>query len=729
MPSFFSIRSAFRPLRARWLALLLVVFAGGEGLQAAHLIGGELSYTQVNDSVYVVRLKIYRDCAGGGAGFDNPAYLFLYDDAGTYLGFRQLNSPVITSIPVVSDDPCLSIPPGLCVEEGIYQDTVLLPPLPGGYALTYQRCCRNPTIDNIVAPGDVGSTYVEFIPGTDDVAFNSGPVYTNFPPVVLCADAPINFDHSATDLDGDSLVYSLCAPYLGASDVCPRPAGPASPPGCPDNPGPPPYVEVPYTGTFTGAVPLPATPALSIDPNTGLLTGTPTLAGQYVVGVCVEEYRDGVLLGTHVRDFQFNVVNCTPVVVASTPSVVLDCEDYTVAFENFSTGASDYFWDFGVPGVAGDTSVLAVPPLFVYPDTGTYELTLIANPGFLCADTAFATVSIYPTLVGGWDFTASCSGIPVVFTDTSTSQVAGTIDSWTWTLGDGTVLGDQNPVYQYADGGNYNVQLIVGTDRGCFDTITKLVEVLPGPDVNFAVPNICQDEFPNFNNLTTIATGTVTEWQWDFGNGDTSGMEDPSYLYPAPGTFDVQLVALSANGCSDTANQILQVGRVPETDAGPGGTIDYLDLFPLDGTGTGDIVWTPGIHLDDPNAIDPVFTGWETTTFTLTITSADGCSAVDTVTVFVRPQEVLDVPTAFSPNGDGINDGFELLDNDIASVEYFQIYNRWGEMVFQTNDVDAAWDGTYKGKPQDNGTYVWILRATGALGQVFEQRGTITLVR
>jgi gliding motility-associated-like protein len=724
--------------RARVLGALLLpllVFAGGEKLKAAHLIGGELSYTQVNDSVYVVQLKIYRDCAGFGAGFDNPAYLFLYDNGGAYLGFRQLSSPAITNIPIVSDDPCLSIPPGLCVQEGIYLDTLVLPPLPGGYALTYQRCCRNPTIDNIVAPGDVGSTYVEFIPGTFAAPVNSGPVFNNFPPVVLCADAPINFDHSATDLDGDSLVYSLCAPFEGSTPLCPRPAGPFTGAGCPDQPGPPPYVEVPYSGTFTGAVPLPATPALAIDPVTGLLTGTPTLAGQYVVGVCVQEYRDGVLLGTHIRDFQFNVVNCTPVVVASTPSVVLDCEDYTVSFDNLSTGATEFFWDFGVPGVAGDTSDLAVPPLFVYPDTGTYFLTLIANPGFLCADTAFATVSIYPTLVGGWDVKASCSGIPVVFTDTSTSEVAGNIDSWNWSLGDGTVLTDQSPTYQYADGGDYNVRLIVGTDRGCFDTITKLVEVLPGPDVDFFVPDLCEDELPSFSNLTTTPPGTaVSEWQWSFGNGDTSGVEDPVYAYAAPGTFDVQLVAFSANGCSDTANQILNVGRVPETDAGTGGTVDYLELFNLNGSGTGggapgDIVWTPGTYLDDPNAIDPVFTGWETTTFTLTITSEDGCSLSDTVTVFVRPLEVLDIPTAFSPNGDGMNDGFELLDNDIASVEYFQIYNRWGELVFQTNDVDAVWDGTYKGKPQDNGTYVWVLRATGLLGQVFEQRGTVTLVR
>jgi gliding motility-associated-like protein len=135
------------------------------------------------------------------------------------------------------------------------------------------------------------------------------------------------------------------------------------------------------------------------------------------------------------------------------------------------------------------------------------------------------------------------------------------------------------------------------------------------------------------------------------------------------------------------------------------------------------------VHLDDPRRIDPVFTAWETTTFTLTITSEDGCSASDTVTVFVRPQEVLDLPNAFSPNGDGVNDVFELLDNDIADLAFFRIWNRWGELVFETTDLDAGWDGTYKGQPQETGTYVYAVRATGLLGQEFVGQGSFTLVR
>lgn len=712
----------------RWL-LLLPMLALTPGLKAAHLIGGELNYRCVNDSTYIIDLVIYRDCAGGGAGFDNPAYVFVYDDAGTYLNFFSLGSPTITSLPVTSDNPCLSIPPGICVEKGVYSSTINLPPSAGGYSLVYQRCCRNSTIDNLVDPGGTGSTYLETIPPTADAICNSSPVFSNFPPIVLCAGEPIFFDQSATDLDADSLVYSLCAPYSGASSGCPFPAGPATAGGCPDQPPSPPYTPVSYLAGFSAANPLPGGPPLSIDPVTGLLTGTPLIPGQYVVGVCAQEYRDGVLINTHVRDFQFNVATCEPLVSAAIPDFILDCEDKTVFFDNMSSGASSWFWDFGVPGIGTDTSSAFEPAPFTYPDTGIYLLTLIANPGFVCADTAYATVGIFPTLIGGWSFSAGCSGLPVVFTDTSVSTQAGTIESWSWSFGDGSTSNMQNPVYEYADGGNYVVQLIVGTSRGCLDTIVQIVNVSPGPNASFTTFDICQDQQAVFINETTITTGTITDWLWNFGNGETSTEEDPFYDYPVSGDYTVSLIATSANGCTDTAYQDISVGFVPLADAGPGATVDYLTTYVLNGSGGGSYLWSPSTFLSDSTAEDPIFTAWVTTFFTLVVTSEDNCVATDTVSVRVLPKTVLDVPNAFSPNGDGSNDLLILLTNDIQELYYFRIYNRWGELLFETTSIDQGWDGTYNGKEQEVGSYVYTVQALGAEDEIVDRRGTVVLVR
>lgn len=712
------------------LVLLAALLITASSTRAAHLIGGELSYRYLgNDSVYEVTLRIYRDCLGGGAPFDNPAYVFVYDTTGTLFDLLQLPIPSITSVPATSDNPCLTVPPGICVEEGIYIDTVFLPPVTGGYDMIYQRCCRNATIDNLIDPGSTGSTYVQHVTGPDEAAGNSSPEFVNFPPIVLCADDPINFDHSAFDPDGDSLVYSLCAPFSGASSTCPRPAGPFTGFGCPPEPGPGPFDLVEYIAGFGGANPLPATPPLSIDPVSGLLTGTATAPGQFVVAVCVEEYRDGVLLGTHVRDVQFNVTECTPLIVASTPDLILDCDDLAVEFENFSTGADEYLWDFGVAGVITDTSTID-EPIFNFPDTGTYLVTLIANPGFVCADTAYAEVNIFPSLFGGWTFSSGCSGVPVLFDDTSFSTGAGDIISWAWDFGDGTTSTDTDPEYQYANGGLYNVSLTVTTDKGCTETINQNVDVQPGPDAQFAFDDVCADETAFFDNLTTISSGTIlVGYTWYFGDGDISNDEDAEHDYPGPGDYEVLLVAETTSGCIDSLSDSIRIGIVPIADAGPGDSVEFLTPVVLDGSGDGFYSWTPTDGLSDPNTQDPIFDGSETTTFILEVTSIDGCTDYDTVTIFVYPKEILEMPTAFSPNGDGVNDEFAILWNDIAVLDEFSIYNRWGELVYSSNNLERGWDGRVNGKDQEVGSYVYVIRATGDLGQPFERRGVFYLVR
>ena len=699
---------------------------------ATHLIGGEMNYEALNDSTYVVKLRIFRDCFGGAIGFDNPAYLFIYDGAGTYLSFVQLIAPAVTPVPATGDNPCLSVPPGICVEEGFYQDTLILPPSPGGYDLVYQRCCRNGTIANIIDPGSTGSTYWEHIPGPDEISgLNSSPAFVNFPPVVICTDDPLNFDHSAIDLDGDSLVYELCAPYLGASDDCPRPAGPATIGfGCPEDPGPPPYSEVPWLGGFSGTFPLPATPVLSIDPNTGLLTGTATTPGQYVVGVCVKEYRNDTLINTHTRDVQFNVVECDPLVVASIPDFILDCEDRTVDLVNSSTGADSYSWDYGDPTSTMDTSSAFDPGGWTYPDTGIYIVTLIANPGFVCADTAYAEVNIFPTLIGGWQHRSGCSGTPVIFTDTSVSTGAGLIESWSWSFGDGMVSSEQDPMYQYVNGGTYTVQMIVTTDKGCIDTISRSIDVIPGPDALWEADTVCFGETMFFDNQSTISTGTLLlSYNWDFGDGTTSTDVDPEHDYTANGTYTVTLIAITDSGCEDTLTKDVYVGRTPVADAGLGDTVEFLTNVPLMGSGLGDYLWIPGVNLDDPTAQNPIFAAWESTEFILTITSADGCIDRDTVYIHVLPQEILEIPTAFSPNGDGVNDTYNLFWNDISELYEFSIYNRWGEQIFFTTDLEVGWDGMYKGKMQDVGTYVVVIRALGAEGSLINIRENVYLVR
>jgi len=286
----------FKKVLASVSLLFLVI---GHSCFATHIVGGEIFYKCLGNNDYEVTLKVYRDCINGQAPFDNPAAVGVFDANGTLITTMMLPLPGSTPLPVTLNNPCYVPPANVCVEEAVYVGNVNLPPIAGGYYLSYQRCCRNNTILNLVNPGNVGATYMGFIPDPATVSCNSAPHYNNFPPLFLCAGLPLVFDHSATDPDGDSLAYELCDPYDGATAVSPMPVPPAAPP----------YGYVPFDAVsgYSGSYPMSANPALAIDPVTGLLTGTPNMIGQWVVGVCVKEYRHGVLLSTNKRDFQFNI--------------------------------------------------------------------------------------------------------------------------------------------------------------------------------------------------------------------------------------------------------------------------------------------------------------------------------------------------------------------------------------------------------------------------------------
>ncbi len=717
----------------KYLKLLLLSSMIGLAQQskASHIIGGEIAYACIGPNQYLVTLILYRDCTSF-TPFDNPAYMSIYTQDNIFVDNFTLSSPIITDVPAESDNPCLDAPDDVCVEQAIYTAIVTVPDGDEGYILVYQRCCRNAGIVNIETPDDVGATYTQEIPPAADAECNISPIFNDFPPTVICVSDPIVFDHSATDLDGDSLAYEFYWPYQGA--------GPFDP--APTIASPPPYDGVVWVGGYDEDYPVDALPVFVINTETGVLTGTASAEGRYVVGVVCKEYRDGVWLGDHIRDFQFNVVECSPTVVAqmTIEDIIFDdvdpvdeylnCTDFTVFFDNFSIGGTEYFWDFG----DGFTSA-EIDPTHTYADTGTYYVMLIANPGFVCADTAIGIIKLYNTLVAEYDYSAGCSGTPVIFTDLSNSTEAGTIDSWTWNFADGFSSTEQNPEHEYADGGTYTVLLTVTTDKGCESIISYDILVEPGPDVDFEFDDVCQNEPAVFNNLTTITTGSISSYFWDFGDGQTSTEDEPSHFYDAPGTFTVTLIAFSSNGCSDTLTADIYIGELPFADAGPDQTVEYLATFTLDGTGVGTFLWFPQNPIIIPANIssltiaDPTVELAETTTFLLTVTSPDGCSETDTVTIFVNQITIVEVPSAFSPNGDGINDEIFVLNHEVGELLEYTIFNRWGQIIFSTQDINGGWDGSIEGTEAEMGTYVYLVRAIGLGGEFFQRQGNITLVR
>jgi len=272
----------------RYLLPCLFILLGLQ-VEARHIIGGEVTYVCRGENIYDFTMRIYRDCAGNGACFDAqtncqtgpPANAHVtFFNGTTILDVLFLNAPTVRSIEPNLSNPCLIAPPNVCVEEGVYTFSVQLPNTGNTITMAYQRCCRNVTINNIVNPEDVGATYLaEIFPVTQD-SCNSSPTFNDFPPIVICQGEDVNFDHSATDPEGDSLVYAFCTPFNGGgNNFMGGPSVTDAPDGVTPNPETaPPYDPVRFLTGFSVESPLNISsnrdePDITIDSETGLISG------------------------------------------------------------------------------------------------------------------------------------------------------------------------------------------------------------------------------------------------------------------------------------------------------------------------------------------------------------------------------------------------------------------------------------------------------------------------
>ncbi len=403
-------------------AVLGCLLAGNLQAFAAHLVGGELSYVCLGGDNHRIELVVYRDCnCVSCADFDDPAHITIFDGEGNFVDVVDMFSPDIVEIPIDTEELCLENAPDVCIQRANYELEISLPASSTGYQLVYQRCCRNNTIANLLDPGAQGSTYVIGVPpaapGSD--CNNSSPQFDNFPPIVICANSPLIFDHSATDADGDSLVYSICEPLLGASTADPYPAQASFPP----------YQAVEWLAPYGPDNQLASDPPMSVDPVTGLLTAFPNTLGQFVVGICVSEYRDGVLLSTNSRDFQFNVADCAIVEALANIDIGENdtiCLGESVQLIGQAFSADSWYWE--PPFSLNNSDILN--PVATPTTTTTYTLTVV-NLAAGCGATAQITIHVVnPITANAGEDQSFCPGQTVQLNGSG-----GDIYSWSPTDG------------------------------------------------------------------------------------------------------------------------------------------------------------------------------------------------------------------------------------------------------------------------------------------------------
>ena len=717
-----------RRRRNKSLLFTVVLILSSLKLSATHIVGGEITYACLGNNKYEVNLHVYRDCYNGVPPFDNPASLGIFDVNDQFLQsvnliWNQLDDTLL----IYLNNPCLTRPPNVCVHRTTYRTIITLLPRPGGYKLVYQRCCRNELIRNIPFPEDVGITIISEIKDEAIAGCNNSAVYTNWPPLAICAHEPIDFDHSASDSDGDSLAYRLCTPLSGADPLNPMPQ--------PPNEGP--YMEVSWKPPYSISNLLGGQP-LQIDPNTGFMTGIPNMVGNFVVGVCVDEFREGINISTTRRDFQYNVADCgVPIAAFAAPAQV--CDDLEVAFHNQTDlnelGISNWYFDWG-----GDQTLFSTEknPTFIYPDTGHYQVTLITNPGYTCSDTTEQTIWLTET-------TANASmaltypdcdetGLTINAVSNSTDALSGLSyiqwqgtgpGNWDWTSN------DPNATFKISQPGTYQLLLKAMGGNGCpNDTLYTFVLPMLAGDTSDLYYICVGDETGLFPQAPPLCS-----YQW-MPSPDISDLTMPNPMVKPTASTDYQ-VTITHPEFSCTWGKKVRVEVLPEgiplASATPP-SINAGESSQLTGLLSGSVsyTWSPSSTLSNANIQSPIATPTETTDYTVSVELPSGCVREATVRVLVLnpvcEAPYVFFPTGFSPNNDGENEVLKLETNYAIEV-YWMIYNRFGEKVFEANSVDGFWDGTYKGKPQPAETYGYYYRVLCVNGEVTEKKGNVTLLR
>ena len=751
----------------RILLIVLTLFAVGSGLEAKHIIGGEVTYECLgpgagnNTRSFKITMKIYRDCdpTAGGADFDMPAYFSIYrgtENSNTLFKTITLNNVLVTNI--IPDTPaCIQNVPYVCVQQGIYMFTVDLPEsMTDSYFVVYQRCCRNNSILNIYDPESVGATYsVEITPDAQQLC-NDSPVFNDFPPIVICKDSPLRFDHSASDPEGDQLVYRFCAPEMGGGPVLTTPGYTECFGAQPTPPCAPPFDPVPFIQPAYSALnPMGGNPQITINPVTGSITGIPNIIGRFVVGVCVDEYRNGVKLSSVKRDFQFNVADCDQTVLAvidGGDTLILTNQGYYLSacgakqlyIENKSLDPNfiDHFeWHFDISGTPyfndSDWS-----PTVPFPNPGRYYGDLYLNPGDECADTAKITVDIFPEINANFAYSYdTCVAGPVLFTDQSTGD--GVIDEWKWQFGvpNGTST-EVNPEFLYNTPGTHPVRLRVTDQNGCSDILLQPIQYLPAPQYVIIQPSSfvgCVPGEITFENLSVPIDSTY-KIEWDMGDGTIiRDVISPTYSYTIPGVYTVSVAITSPIGCyvADTFPNLIRAVPTPHADFSYSpeqpSNIEPLVQFTDMSEGADRWFWQFGRY-GTSNQVNPAFSFPDTglVRVMLVVTHPEGCKDSLVKFIDVRPEIRWYMPNAFTPNGDGDNEGFFGKGFLYGATNFkMAIWNRWGEQVFETTDPYEEWNGRAQqtGGPSPAGVYVYRVTFVGPRGQEFEYKGFATLIR
>jgi gliding motility-associated-like protein len=417
------------------------------------------------------------------------------------------------------------------------------------------------------------------------------------------------------------------------------------------------------------------------------------------------------------------------------------CAPFTVTFDNTSTNGASYVWDFG------DNSPISTqfnPGPHTYSTPGVYTVHLTVTNANACNRTIDSTTMVVKVDSGAInaDFltqlTDTCDPFVATVTNTSQYNSIPNSQSWTkfyWHYSDGfDFTGTTPPAHNFPDTGTYSITLVMVDTTACNnpDSVTKTIHFQKLlVDAAIDMPDsLCLGAGVTFANGSTNGITYI----WNFGDGDTAMTSNPYHVYDSTGIYTVTVIAINDNACnhSDTASKNIKVKAHAIAD------FSYTPVIPVPNSpitfvnhsqNATSYLWGFGDGGSSEDT-DPVHMYKKTGYYTVCLDANNPDNCPDTVCkkIYADIRPLIDIPNAFSPNGDGFNDILYARGAAIDTMD-LKIWNRWGELVFESKSLDHGWDGTYNGKPQEMDAYAFVLTATFIDGTKFEKQGNITLLR
>lgn len=779
------------------LFVFIFLAAPEKEASATHIMGGNATYTCIGPDSFLVTLSLYRDCLGASLGTSQTVTISSpCGQQSLTLNLIPGSGNDITPLCPGWPSPCAggvtNLPAG--VEEYIYTGIFVVPPgsTCNQWTISWSQCCRN---SDITTGSNDEGMYLEstLFTGGSGPDCNNSPQFLNVPVPYICVGETFNYNHGVSDPDGDSLVFSLVACQQSANQ------------------------SVTYNPPLSAQRPLYTSDSIKVDPRTGTITFTPSIAQVGVLCIQVDEYRNGVKIGEVTRDIQMIVVQCNndaPTATGFNGTTKFDtaiCPGQSVSFDIISNDSTPFQtvtmrWNGGIPGASftttggqypvgtfswsptvndigfhfftvqvvddgcpivaqnyyaysvevrepnidlgpdlaacdGDTvSIQSIftsvdfnqftwspttgiidpsTPMASFNPTTTTTYTINATNGFCSAsDTIKVNVDQRPSLTVN-------NPSPICVGDSATISASGNANAYQWSTGQTGASIDVLPL------GTSFYQVTATSAFGCETIDTFTVDVVPLPTIDAGFDDaVCLG-----NSATLTASGSGVTYEWlpisaVIPNDEPTGNVTPDQ------TTTYTVVTTDANGCVNqdsvtiTVNQLPVINALRDTAITLGGEANLSANFP----NASSYAWVPDTSIVGgtlPTDENIIVSPTDATTYTVTVIDQNGCQGQDTVRVSLLPGS-LELPNAFTPNNDQLNDVFYIISTGAIEIEYFRVYNRWGQVVHEAFGTGTAngWDGTKDGKDQPGGVYTWVVKGTDKVnGEAYLESGNVTLIR